>query len=102
MHIEEVKQALDPLIQSGAVKPVQPAEESEYLAWREAMIEPHISGEEPDLPANLLRLFVDVISSDVCRPFGGLQDRREHAQSGRFPGPVRTEQSEDGAIVCFE
>jgi hypothetical protein len=28
-HVEEFKQALDPLIQCGAVKPVQPAEESE-------------------------------------------------------------------------
>jgi hypothetical protein len=101
-HIEEFEQVIDPLTQCGAVKPVQAAEESEYFTWREAMIEAHISGEKSDLPANLLRLFVDVMTADVCSPSGGLQDRRDHAQGGRFPGPVRTEQTENFTIVRFE
>ena len=101
-HVEEFEQALDPLIQFGAVKPVQPAEEFEYFTWSEAMIEAHVSGEKSDLPANLLRFLVDVMTSDVCSPSGGLQDRREHAQGSRFPGPVRAEQTEDFAIVRFE
>src|SRR5262245_49114887 len=99
MHIEELEEVIDAVLQSAAIESIEAAEESEQFTWCEAVIEAHVTEEETDFLANLLRLLDDVVPADSRCSRGRLQDCRDHAQGRRFPGSVRAEQSEDFAVL---
>src|SRR5262245_235974 len=63
------------------------------------MIEAHISGEKTYFPANLLRIFFDIMAADIRCSVGRLQDSRDQSEGCRFPGSVWAEQPEDFAVM---
>ena len=76
--------------------------ELDQLATGHQRVERRLLQGDADLPPHLRRLLDDVVARDACGPAGRPQERRQHPDGGRLPGPVRAEEGVDLALRDLE
>src|SRR5439155_17493753 len=84
---------------------VRSAEGSEVIEERlagQAFVEAHLARKEPDLVLDTRRLSPAIEAEHASRALRRAQQSHELSDGGRLPGPVRTEEGEDLALVDVE
>src|SRR5579884_55609 len=102
VHIQPVKNFIHALLQRGLIEAIQSAEIFDHFLRGQSRIERRRRGQEPDPRPYLLRFFHDVVPANHGCAVARLQNRRQHAQRGRFARAVRAQQPVDLARSADE
>ena len=82
--------------------PVETGLEIQQLAWREKGVDVQLLRHHADRGARPARMAVDIDAPDRGRSGGLVDQARQDVDQGRFAGPVRPEQAENGPFGNIE